>query len=379
MISELRNANWVIFSFNKPDIDRPESYAMRNFLSNRADLIRNKKIIAFGFNAPYYLDATDISKLTAYYVLFSKGPAFIDTAARILFKETNPEGTLPVSVPGIGYDLIISMSPEPNQIIPVYLEYAEAIQPTDINGTPEPAAIPVHELGEILAIRTGIIYDHNRNPVPDGTVVRFNFTYQRDVNSTQQVETTTSKGVAHVSYRVQNTGTLTITAESDPALKSQALLIEVPSPIGAEATIVVLSTPLATETPSPSPTVAVPTQTEMPVINSITIPTFPDILDWFAMVIILAITTGVLYLFSRTRIPIRWSVRWILLSIIGGIVTYIFSVFQISVKASWTLSLQSLDLMAITFAGLLIGWTFGMIWYLSSKKNQKKGLFSNRQ
>ena len=376
---ELRNANWIIFSFNKPDIDRPESYAMRNFLSNRADLIRNKKIIAFGFNAPYYLDATDISKLTAYYVLFSKGPAFIDTAARILFKETNPEGTLPVSVPGIGYDLIVSMSPEPNQVIPVYLEYAEAIQPTDINGTPEPAAIPVHELGEILAIRTGIIYDHNRNPVPDGTVVRFNFTYQRDVNSTQQVETTTSNGVAHVSYRVQNTGTLTITAESDPALKSQALLIEVPSPIGAEATIVVLSTPLATETPSPSPTVAVPTQTEMPVINSITIPTFPDILDWFAMVIILAITTGVLYLFSRTRIPIRWSVRWILLSIIGGIVTYIFSVFQISVKASWTLSLQSLDLMAITFAGLLIGWTFGMIWYLSSKKNQKKGLFSNRQ
>lgn len=171
--SELRNANWVVFSFNKPDIDRPKSYAMRNFLSNRADLIRNKKIIAFGFNAPYYLDATDISKLTAYYVLFSKGPAFIDTAAKILFKETNPEGTLPVSVPGIGYDLIISMSPEPNQVIPVYLENAEPVQPTDINGTPEPSAIPVYELGEILAIRTGIIYDHNRNPVPDGTVVRF--------------------------------------------------------------------------------------------------------------------------------------------------------------------------------------------------------------
>lgn len=207
----------------------------------------------------------------------------------------------------------------------------------------------------------------------------FNFAYQRDVNSTQQVETTTTDGAAHVSYRIQNTGTLTITAESDPALKSQALLIEVPSPVGAEATIVVLSTPLATETPSPSPTVVQPTQTEIPVINSITIPTFPDILDWFAMVIILAITTGVLYLFSRTRIPIRWSVRWILLSIIGGIVTYIFSVFQISVKASWTQSLRSLDLMAITIAGLFMGWTIGMIWYLSSKKNLKKGLFSNRQ
>lgn len=376
--SELRNANWIIFSFNKPDFERPESYAMRNFLSNRADLIRNKKIIAFGFNSPYYLDATDISKLTAYYVLFSKGPAFIDTAARILFKETNPEGKLPVSVPGIGYDLINSMSPEPNQVIPVYLEYSGPSQPTEVNGTPEPAIVPVFQLGEVLPIRTGIIYDHNQNPVPDGTVVRFQFTYQRDVNSIQQVETTTTQGIARVSYRIQNTGNLTITAESDPATKSQALLIEVPSPEGAEATIVVLSTPFITETPTLSPTLPEPTETPVTTINSTTVSTFPDILDWFAMVIILTITTGALYLFSRSKIPMRWSVRWILLAIIGGIIAYIFSVFQISIDAKWTLSLRSLDLMAITFGGLIIGWISGLIWYLSSKNYWKKGLFTNR-
>ena len=48
----------------------------------------------------------------------------------------------------------------------------------------------------LICIRTGIIYDHNRNPVPDGTVVRFNFSYQKDINSTQQIETITTDGIA---------------------------------------------------------------------------------------------------------------------------------------------------------------------------------------
>ena len=43
--------------------------------------------MVFAFNAPYYLDATDISKLTAYYAFYSKINPFIDVAARILFQE----------------------------------------------------------------------------------------------------------------------------------------------------------------------------------------------------------------------------------------------------------------------------------------------------
>ena len=377
--SELRNANWIIFSFNKPDLERPESLAMRNFLTNRADLIRNKKVVAFGFNAPYYLDATDISKLTAYYVLFSKGPAFIDTAARILFQETNPVGKLPVSVPGIGYDLNVSMSPEPSQIIPVYLEYSDNIQPTNENGTPSPTVIPVFELGKVLPIRTGLIYDHNLNPVPDGTVVRFNFSYQKDINSTQQIETITTDGIARLSYRVQNTGTLDISVESDPALNSQVLKIEVPAPEGAAATIVVLNTPYVTETPIPSPTITPLPTIEIPIINSNIPEEIPDIVDWFAMVIILSISSGVIYILTKKILPLRWIMRWMLLAVIGGIIAYIITVFQISVEASWTLMLRSLDIMMITLFGLVIGLISGWLWYIVQKQNWKNRLFSNRK
>jgi hypothetical protein len=52
----------------------------------------------------FYQDSTDISKLTAYYALYSKIPSFIDGAARVLFQEIPAVGILPVSVPGIGYE-----------------------------------------------------------------------------------------------------------------------------------------------------------------------------------------------------------------------------------------------------------------------------------
>ena len=127
--SDLRNANWIVFSFIKPNFENQDSMALQGFLANRPDLINNKKVIAFGFNAPYYLDATDISKLTAYYVLFSKTSEFIDTAARLLFKEISADGVLPVSVPGIGYDLISRTAPNPNQIISLTMKTPAEISP----------------------------------------------------------------------------------------------------------------------------------------------------------------------------------------------------------------------------------------------------------
>jgi beta-N-acetylhexosaminidase len=97
--TDLSLANWVVVSMLKPDSTRPETQAFQRLLSERADILRNKKIIVFAFGAPYYLDATDISKLTAYYGLYSKTAPFVDVAARILFQELVPTGALPVSVP----------------------------------------------------------------------------------------------------------------------------------------------------------------------------------------------------------------------------------------------------------------------------------------
>jgi len=94
--NDLRSAAWIVITMLDVNENRPESLALERFLSERPDLTRDKRIIVFAANAPNYLDATDISKLTAYFGLFSKSPPFIDIAARLLFKEIAiPSGSLP--------------------------------------------------------------------------------------------------------------------------------------------------------------------------------------------------------------------------------------------------------------------------------------------
>ena len=50
----------------------PVPAALKRFLDQRADILRDKKLIVFAFNAPYFLSDTEIGKLTAYYGLYSK-------------------------------------------------------------------------------------------------------------------------------------------------------------------------------------------------------------------------------------------------------------------------------------------------------------------
>ncbi len=88
---DITQADWIIFSILDVSPQSPETEALRTLLANRYDLIRNKKVIVFAFSAPYYLDATEISKITAYYGIYSKVPVALDVAARILFHELMPK------------------------------------------------------------------------------------------------------------------------------------------------------------------------------------------------------------------------------------------------------------------------------------------------
>ena len=83
--------------------------------------------------------------------------------------------------------------------------------------SPDFSNIPKVDLGETISLETGVIVDYNMNPVPDGTIVRFLFSYIEKGSNVQQVEAITQKGIAMVSYRVQNTGLVEIRAVSDPA------------------------------------------------------------------------------------------------------------------------------------------------------------------
>ena len=113
----LQQADWIVFAMLNVTPDVPSSNVIASFLSQRPDMVRSKKIVVFAFNAPYYLDTTDLSKLTAFYALYSRAPAFVTVAARLLFRELTPHGAPPVSVPGISYQLAEVTQPDPNQVI----------------------------------------------------------------------------------------------------------------------------------------------------------------------------------------------------------------------------------------------------------------------
>ncbi len=119
----LSNASWIVISL--ADVGNGQLDLLRRFFSGKPNLIRNKNIILFSFTAPYYLDATDISKLTAYYALYGNEPPFLDVAARVLYQQISLPGASPVSIPAVGYDLITQTSPDPAQVIPLQLDMAE--------------------------------------------------------------------------------------------------------------------------------------------------------------------------------------------------------------------------------------------------------------
>jgi beta-N-acetylhexosaminidase len=330
MSDDIRSADWIVFSMAELSNNRPQSWALRNMLSQRPDLIRNKKVLVFAFNAPYYLDATDISKITAYYGLFSKSQPFIDLAARLLFQETVANGALPVSVSGVGYDLLTATSPDPSQVISLTLDM-EALNatgeatvtatPTEV--TPVPTAVPTFKVGDTIPLRTGIVYDQNHHPVPDGTVVRFNFlTGSEGGTSAQQVETVTTQGIAHTTFRIQNAGLLEISVASDPARTSEILKLDV-TRSGAAAITEIAPTPQMTETasPSPSPTNTEPVPTSTP--EAPPIPPTAGAGSWFMSMVIVWGVAFCSFWVARQRINLRWGVRWGLLVAAGGQFVYI--------------------------------------------------------
>jgi beta-N-acetylhexosaminidase len=249
----LADADWIIFAMLDPDPFFESSDALARFLDQRPDVARNSKVVVFAHNAPYFLDATQISQLTAYYGVYSKMAAFIDASVRAMFLEVPFRGRSPVSIEGIRYDLRQVTLPEPIQVIELY------ILDEDIPTSPaseEPLEVVP---GSTLRLQTGVIVDHNGNNVPDGTLVQF---IQQDriqgfVNVID--EKPTVGGVANLDYLLEaRTGNFRITASAGEAGASQEIDIVI-----GENAIVSVNTLTPTATPTSTPT-QTPTATPIP-------------------------------------------------------------------------------------------------------------------
>lgn len=368
---DLAAADWIVFSMLSARSDIPSFQTLSRFLSERPDLFQQKRLIVFAFCAPYYLDATNISKLTAYYSLYSKAPQFVDVAAYLLFGELRPAGSLPISLPSVGYDLNQALFPNPAQTISLEIDI-----PVETPGpgtpTPEPLPPPEYRLGEVIPLRTGVIQDHNGHPVPDGTPVVFIFSYGNEANTVRQ-ELVTKKGIARTTYSVTLSGSLDIHVESENA-RSNALKFDIPTPSGEilpTDTPSPIPSPTPTETPSPTPT-----YTPQP-----TAPVPPEVLpppptanlgDWLiALLITLTVAWGS-YRLATMIGQVRWGIRAGFLALIGGLLAYSYLLLKLpGTQGLWNQSL-SRSIFLITLSGCLAGIAAAYLWRALAEARQRK-------
>jgi beta-N-acetylhexosaminidase len=358
MADDLEVADWIVISITDASINQPA--LISRFLRERPEVLLNKNIILFSFGAPYYFDTTTLSKFTASYALYSKQPQFVDVAVRLLFQELTPSGASPVSVPAVNYDLISVMSPNPNQIIPLILDLPPA-PVSDASVTPEPTPIPYFEIGDTIAIRTGVILDRNGNVVPDGTVVQFSMTLTGEGGGIlQQVTSTTTQGIARASFGLDRPGLLEIRVISEPATISAVVQLDVSQSGEAAVTVVV---PELTQSIESTPEAEIEVA-EDPYISVEGYPKFPA---WLVSMFMIVMVAGLVFVIASQFVTRSFALRWALGILLGGLLAYnalAFGVFGIS---SWLIKNGIGGVAMLTLIGQALGFIGGWFWSRGKK------------
>jgi len=274
----------------------------------------------------------------------------------LLFQELTPIGASPVSIQGIGYDLISVMTPDPRQIIPLFLD----LEPASVIGedviTPEATPIPLFQIGDTIAIRTGLIKDQNGRPVPDGTVVQFSMMLTGEGGGIlKQVDAVTTQGVARAAFGLDKPGLLEINVVSEPAVVSTVLQLDV-SQSGAVAVTVVV--PELTQSTEPTP------ETPTPVVEDSYISTqgFPRFSAWFIAMLFIAFSVWISYGISSRVTKNRSALRWTLGIALGGLSAYNLLAFGLLGSTAWLIASGISGVIAFVFIGELLGFFAGWVW-----------------
>ncbi|MCB0240650.1 MAG: hypothetical protein KDH08_18870, partial [Anaerolineae bacterium] len=175
----------------------PGASALREFLTERPAGREKKRIIAFAFNAPYFLDATDIAKLTAYFGVYGKTEPFVEAATRALFREFTPPGAPPVNVTGINYSLADKLRPAANQSIEIRVPDVRVEMGSNTFTA---------KVGDTLRVVAGPIYDGNGRIVPDGTMATFKLKQRNDPFELPLGEASTTDGFAESLVTLERPG-----------------------------------------------------------------------------------------------------------------------------------------------------------------------------
>ncbi len=266
--SAIERATWIIIAVIDTNPAVPSTAALRTFLAQSADILKDKRVIVFALGAPYYLDATEISRTTAYFGVYSRSRPYLEAALRAVFGEFPAPGNSPVSINSLGYSLIVQTAPNRDQVIPLVAVPAgsEPITAT-VEGTPAPLEL---KIGDRLRVRAGPIFDLNGRLVPDGTEVQFILSYP-DERIEQRLpgnRAITRDGFAETMIELQRQGKLEIRAEADQAITSYTINVNATDKVSVETVIPTsppaeLSQPatVSAESLAPEATAVLPTPT----------------------------------------------------------------------------------------------------------------------
>lgn len=374
----LQEANWIIFAMLDVNTENnAQSDAVKALLRNRFDQLRNKNLVLLAFNAPYFLDETEMSQLTAYYGFYSKGPAYLEAAARLLFQQFEPMGAAPVSVPAIGP---LDLSPDPGQTIQL-----QPLQKIDKDGdltslTEQNPPISVIDLqvGEGIRFRTSVIVDKNNHPVPDGTLVNFLRYYPLEGLSLEPLTAQTVRGVAEIPIFKERDTPLQVKASSELAVQSVVFnigpgIVETPTPT---ATFTPFPTDTPTITPTPSATFVPtatpePSPTATPPPPAVTLlPARPvNVVDLVYSLLGMLVIGGIAFTLGSDRLQLEERVRSALVAIASGLVGYVgYTILALVWPRSGFLGTMidvgAVDHWVTPLVSLLFAIVGTVVWYL---------------
>jgi beta-N-acetylhexosaminidase len=339
----LEEADWIVFAQQDLNpVKGPNSDTVKLYLNHSLSASHTARLVVLAFNAPYYLDTTEISKLSLYLAAYSKVEPFVNATIRVLFREIVPRGSSPVDVEAINYALQRVLEPDPEQSIPVTL-----LDTVAGNRLEAPASV---------RLQAGPIVDSNGHNVRDGRRVDFYAEYAGGVY-VPPTSGTTLDGLAEVAFR----------AESSEARLSQFVWVDIepqptaiptasPRPVPT-ATTPPPDTPTPSLEPSPSPSPSLPaamtaTDDARPV----------DGLDLaLALVATFLLCAAGSWTLGQRRKQRAYAMRWILLAVCGGMAAYLLYALKLLRPDAWGLLPAGIlgsrvAMLLVVAAGALLPW-----------------------
>lgn len=373
--TQIQEAKWLIFAALDLNTRRfGDSDALKLFLDQESGILRDKITVVLALNAPYYLDTTQLTKLTAYFGVYSKTDPHIETAVRALFGEADFPGVSPVSVEGLGYRLVDVLSPDPDQKMVI----------ETVTISPDDSIAPV-----TVKVQVGPILDYNGHIVPDETPVEV----KAVLNGRQLTAETapTQAGLAEATLILNEPGEIEISALAGQTAQSQIIRVSVlapstltPTPVTPEPTgtptpgPTVTLTPTFTSTPPPAP--ALVTESEPPAPTT-SLPAGPRRLSGVDLLSALSATllAGLLgfWLGRQTHRPLSRRVRLGLWTLVGGLLAYLIYGAGWLRPEFWVFDQP--DGVTGHLAVAVMAFVFGIIAYGLSSQGDRRRLAANRR